>query len=163
MKVKMLLLACSALCKFHVIQDQNARDQILSDRRSKCPLCIPLILLWNSKQILATYMLRMSNSNLEIRSVSSDGRSQSRNMSTCPCKLIKNYMGCQTGLDLLGREFWQEMMSECLQVTLQGWAVKAWDLQSGEAEFKFRPPITGWICYLAGWLSPKFNFLATPL
>ena len=35
-------------------------------------------------------------------------------------KLIKNYMGCQTGLDLLGREFSQEMMSECLQVTLQG-------------------------------------------
>ena len=49
-------------------------------------------------------MLRMSNSNLEIRSVSSDGCPQSRSLSMCPSKQIKNYMGCQTGLDLLGRE-----------------------------------------------------------
>ena len=35
MKAKMFLLPSCALCKFHVIEDQNAHGQITSDRRSK--------------------------------------------------------------------------------------------------------------------------------
>ena len=48
-KVKMLLLQCCALCKFHATDSQNTRDQIASGRSSKCVwsncvLCIPYIL-----------------------------------------------------------------------------------------------------------------------
>ena len=60
-----------ALRKFHVTDGQNTRDQITSDSRSKrawskCVLCIPFILGGSPNEMLATYMRRVRNSNLEI-------------------------------------------------------------------------------------------------
>ena len=67
---------CRALLKFHVPDSQNTRDQITSDRRSKrawskCVLCI-----YMSKRMLATYLRRMCNNNLEIRITGSSCRPQ---------------------------------------------------------------------------------------
>ena len=78
-QVKTLLLhdpARRALLKFHVTDSQNTRDQIMSDRRSKrawskCVLCI-----YMSKRMLATYLRRMCNNNLEIRITGSSCRPQ---------------------------------------------------------------------------------------
>lgn len=70
---KTLLRQHYALHEFHVTNGQNTRDEITSDRRSKrrwsnCILYIdPIHFPWKSKQILATNMPCMRNSNLEIR------------------------------------------------------------------------------------------------
>ena len=70
---KTLLRQHYALHEFHVTNGQNTRDEIMSDRRSKrrwsnCILYIdPIHFPWKSKQILATNMPCMRNSNLEIR------------------------------------------------------------------------------------------------
>ena len=50
-----LVLQCCALCQFHVIEGQNAHDQITSDRKSKlawsdCILCIPFGLSWSPNE-----------------------------------------------------------------------------------------------------------------
>ena len=70
---KTLLRQHYTLHEFHVTNGQNTHDQITSDRRSKrgwsnCILYIdPIQFLWKSKQILATNMQCMRNSNQEIR------------------------------------------------------------------------------------------------
>ena len=70
---KTLLCQHNALQEFHMTNGQNTHDQITSDRRSKrgWSNCIlysdPIQFSWKSKQILATNMQCMRNSNLEIR------------------------------------------------------------------------------------------------
>ena len=69
-KVKILLLQRYALGAYHVIDGQNTRYHIMSDRRSKrswsdCILCIRFIPSGSPSE--ATYVPCMRNSNLEIR------------------------------------------------------------------------------------------------
>ena len=104
-KVKTLLLQLGALRKFHVTDSQTTRDQIASERRSKrawsncewkkvqtrviklrvkegpnardqTAFSASIHYKWQSKQMLATYMRRMRNNNLEIRITGSSCRSQ---------------------------------------------------------------------------------------
>ena len=72
-KMKMLLLQCSALHKFHVIDGPNTHDQIPSDRTSTCEwskyiLWIPFLV---EVQNNAGYInaMQMHNNSLEIRIV----------------------------------------------------------------------------------------------
>ena len=80
-KVKTLLLRRSVLCRFRATDSQNMRDQITRGRRSKhgwshCLLCIPFILSGNPNKLLAIYMRRMRNNNLEIKIPGSSCRPQ---------------------------------------------------------------------------------------
>ena len=63
-KVKIVLLRCYALRRFYMTDSQNARGLSVHSTHS----------LWKSKQMLATYMQRMRNNNLEIR-IAGDKRS----------------------------------------------------------------------------------------
>ena len=78
-KVKTLLLQRSVLCRFRATDSQNMRDQITRGRRSKhgwshCLLCIPFILSGSPNKLLAIYMRRMRNNNLEIKIAGSSYR-----------------------------------------------------------------------------------------
>ena len=80
-KVKTLLLQRSVLCRFHATDSQNMRDQITTGRTSKhgwshCLLCIPFILSGSPNKLLAIYMRRMRNNNLEIKIMGSSCRPQ---------------------------------------------------------------------------------------
>ena len=80
-KVKTLLLQRSVLCRFRATDSQNMRDQITRGRRSKhgwshCLLCIPFILSGSPNKLLAIYMRRMRNNNLEIKIAGSSCRPQ---------------------------------------------------------------------------------------
>ena len=80
-KVKTRLLRRSVLCRFRATDSQNIRDQITTGRTSKhgwshCLLCIPFILSGSPNKLLATYMRRMRNNNLEIKIAGSSYRPQ---------------------------------------------------------------------------------------
>ena len=80
-KVKTRLLRRSVLCRFRATDSQNMRDQITTGRTSKhgwshCLLCIPFILSGSPNKLLATYMRRMRNNNLEIKIAGSSYRPQ---------------------------------------------------------------------------------------
>ena len=66
--VKTHLLQRCALRKFYVTDGQNTRDQVRS--------VDSIHPQWKSKRMLATYMLRMRNNNLEIRIAGCSCRTQ---------------------------------------------------------------------------------------
>ena len=92
----MLLLQRCASRKFHVIDGQNTRDQITSDRRSKrawsnCVYVHSIHSWWKSKRMLPTYMRHMHNNNLEIRIAGSCCCRKQACIALCD-KQITNYM-----------------------------------------------------------------------
>ena len=79
-KFKTLQLQYCALHRFQVTDGQNTHDQITRGKRSKRVIKLRSVhsihSQWKYKRMLATYMRRMRNNNLEIRIVGSSCRLQ---------------------------------------------------------------------------------------